>query len=87
MVRFYEAETFGIDWINDEILAFKDINPIAPVHILIIPKKHQFIPKFAQRVFLWYNNDVMICDCKQNVNKKMHGNYIHAFSFILSDKF
>ena len=25
---------------DDEILAFKDINPIAPVHILIIPKKH-----------------------------------------------
>ena len=25
---------------NDEILAFKDINPIAPIHILVIPKKH-----------------------------------------------
>ena len=25
---------------NDEILAFKDINPVAPVHILVIPKKH-----------------------------------------------
>ena len=25
---------------DDEILAFKDINPIAPVHILVIPKKH-----------------------------------------------
>ncbi len=24
---------------NDDILAFKDIHPIAPVHILIIPKK------------------------------------------------
>lgn len=24
---------------NDEVLAFKDINPLAPVHILIIPKK------------------------------------------------
>lgn len=24
---------------NDEILAFKDINPQAPIHILIIPKK------------------------------------------------
>jgi len=25
---------------NDEIMAFRDINPQAPVHILIIPKKH-----------------------------------------------
>ncbi|MCX6765632.1 MAG: histidine triad nucleotide-binding protein [Candidatus Moranbacteria bacterium] len=25
---------------NNDVLAFKDIHPIAPVHILIIPKKH-----------------------------------------------
>lgn len=25
---------------NDDVLAFKDITPQAPVHILIIPKKH-----------------------------------------------
>ena len=25
---------------DDEILAFKDIEPVAPVHILVIPKKH-----------------------------------------------
>jgi len=25
---------------DNEILAFKDINPQAPIHILIIPKKH-----------------------------------------------
>ena len=25
---------------NDDILAFKDINPQAPVHIIVIPKKH-----------------------------------------------
>ena len=25
---------------TDEILAFKDINPVAPVHIVFIPKKH-----------------------------------------------
>lgn len=25
---------------DDKILAFKDINPVAPIHILVIPKKH-----------------------------------------------
>ena len=25
---------------DDNFFAFKDINPVAPVHILIIPKKH-----------------------------------------------
>ncbi|EKE40711.1 hypothetical protein ENUP19_0263G0050 [Entamoeba nuttalli] len=25
---------------DDDIFAFKDINPIAPVHILVIPKQH-----------------------------------------------
>ena len=25
---------------DDKVLAFKDINPVAPIHILIIPKQH-----------------------------------------------
>lgn len=25
---------------DDEILAFRDIQPVAPVHVLVIPKKH-----------------------------------------------
>lgn len=25
---------------DDKIIAFNDVNPVAPVHILIIPKKH-----------------------------------------------
>jgi histidine triad (HIT) family protein len=25
---------------DDQVIAFKDINPVAPVHILIIPRKH-----------------------------------------------
>ena len=25
---------------DDEILAFKDINPVTPIHILVIPKNH-----------------------------------------------
>jgi histidine triad (HIT) family protein len=30
----------GIVYEDDEVLAFKDLNPVAPVHVLIIPKKH-----------------------------------------------
>lgn len=29
-----------IVWENGQILAFADIAPVAPVHILVIPKKH-----------------------------------------------
>lgn len=25
---------------NDKVIAFKDINPVAPVHVLIVPKEH-----------------------------------------------
>ena len=25
---------------DDEILAFNDVNPVTPIHILVIPKKH-----------------------------------------------
>ena len=30
----------GVVYEDDELLAFKDINPAAPVHLLIIPKQH-----------------------------------------------
>jgi len=29
-----------IVWEDDDVLAFRDIHPLAPVHILVIPKKH-----------------------------------------------
>jgi histidine triad (HIT) family protein len=25
---------------NDDVLAFDDVNPVAPVHVVIVPKKH-----------------------------------------------
>lgn len=35
-----------IIWEDDDALAFHDVNPQAPVHILIVPKK--VIPRLAQ---------------------------------------
>jgi len=31
---------------DDQVLVFKDINPAAPVHLLLIPKKH--VPAFLE---------------------------------------
>jgi histidine triad (HIT) family protein len=30
----------SFDFKGDEIVAFRDINPVAPIHILIVPRKH-----------------------------------------------
>jgi histidine triad (HIT) family protein len=34
-----------IVWEDDEVLAFRDVNPQAPVHVLIVPKR--VIPRLA----------------------------------------
>ncbi len=36
MVRFPSNKVME----SDEFIAFHDINPIAPIHVLVIPKKH-----------------------------------------------
>lgn len=40
---------------NDSIIAFNDIEPVAPVHILIIPKKH-----YKNIEELYINNNVLV---------------------------
>ena len=34
-----------IVWENDDVLAFRDVNPQAPVHVLIVPKR--VVPRLA----------------------------------------
>lgn len=36
------AREFGTEFVyeDDQVVAFRDINPVAPVHILIVPKQH-----------------------------------------------
>lgn len=29
-----------IVWENDEVMAFRDIDPVTPTHVLVIPKRH-----------------------------------------------
>lgn len=45
----------NIVWESDDVIAFDDIHPKAPVHVLIVPKKHTesydvFLGKAAQAV-------------------------------------
>jgi len=41
------------DYEDDEVMAFADIRPIAPVHVLIVPKKHilDFMDVKDNRIF------------------------------------
>lgn len=53
---------------DEDILAFEDINPVAPVHIIIIPKKH-----ITDVLDIENNNDIMnkiIIAIKQIANEK-----------------
>jgi histidine triad (HIT) family protein len=44
---------------DDLVLAFNDINPVAPVHILVIPKKH-------------YDSIIDISDSEMGIISHMH---------------
>lgn len=34
---------------DDQVVAFKDLNPVAPVHILIVPKEHKLnLSKYSE---------------------------------------
>jgi len=35
-----------IVWENDDVLAFRDVNPQAPVHVLVVPKR--VVPRLAE---------------------------------------
>ena len=49
---------------DDEILAFKDINPAAPVHILVIPKKH-----ISNLLEIEENDEIIITKIYKVINK------------------
>jgi histidine triad (HIT) family protein len=53
---------------NDYVVAFKDINPVAPVHILLIPKKQyndviDFVSNGSEKeIATYYKSMKEICD-------------------------
>src|SRR3569832_567749 len=50
---------------NDAVLAFRDIHPQAPVHVLVIPKKH-----IARINDLEPNHDVLVGEMYHTAKKK-----------------
>ncbi|MBI3396952.1 HIT domain-containing protein [Candidatus Woesebacteria bacterium] len=53
---------------TDDLLVFKDINPKAPIHFLIIPKKHiKDITEVDDQVFVEIKNMVLSLAKKYNV--------------------
>lgn len=49
---------------DNEILAFRDVNPVAPVHILVIPKKH-----IASLVELTQEDSILVSKIYMIINK------------------
>jgi histidine triad (HIT) family protein len=61
---------------NDKAMAFYDINPQAPIHILIIPKKHY------ENLFEEIDREdaIAILDCVKSVVKSLHIQYYRLVS-------
>ena len=49
---------------DDEILAFKDIEPVTPIHILVIPKKH-----IENVLDIKEEDNLLIAKCFKVINK------------------
>ena len=49
---------------NDKILAFKDLNPQAPIHLLVIPKEH-----IASADEINVSNSVIVAEIFANIPK------------------
>jgi len=78
---------------NNNFLAFKDINPIAPIHILIIPKQHiesfneiepqimaemtDFIKEVAKKVDVFKNGYRLITNINENGGQEVKHLHFH----------
>jgi len=78
---------------NNNFLAFKDINPIAPIHILIIPKQHiesfneiepqimaemtDFIKEVAKKVGVFEDGYRLITNINENGGQEVKHLHFH----------
>ena len=58
---------------DEEVMAFRDINPQAPVHILVIPKKH--IPDASA---ITYMNSCMVARCFEAIPRIAKANHLEG---------
>jgi len=58
---------------DDKVMAFKDINPLAPFHLLIVPKRHiQWEDQFKEKDLLLFSHLIFVAKkiaVKQKINK------------------
>ena len=68
---------------DDEIIAFRDIHPCAPVHILVIPKKHiSSLIDITEEVVDYYNEQVGNGSCKsaQSIANRLRYSWVQNFA-------
>ena len=64
-------------WEDDDFFAFKDINPVAPVHVLVIPKKHFAIQKVAQVMGLDKDGFRVVFNTGEKAGQTVHHMHAH----------
>ena len=66
---------------DDKVLAFNDINPVAPYHILVIPKKH-----YESIIDVPENEIDIICNAIES-DREIHGEILKVKLTDIKDEY